>query len=182
MAAALLTLMATLANFGMSPAWSGTPGQHLEALQIFPLEVSVPAPALVLDGVDGSPLRLRDLRGSIVLLNFWATWCEPCRQEMPALERLHRLYRSRALRVVAVNFKESREEVRAFMTEHLLTFPALLDPEGAGARLFKVRGLPVTLLVGKDGNVLWKVIGAREWDGPHGLSYLEHLLKARQPF
>jgi hypothetical protein len=84
--------------------------------------------------------------------------------------------------VGAVNFRESREEVRTFMTEHQLTLPAFLDPEGAGARLFRVRGLPVTLLVGKDGNLLWKVIGAREWDGPHGLAYLEQLLKERHPF
>jgi thiol-disulfide isomerase/thioredoxin len=133
---------------------------------------------LKLRDAEGRVVDLADFRGKLVFLNFWATWCVPCRREMPAMERLHRAYRGRGLTVVAVNFKESPREVKPFMEQMGLTFPAALDPDGAVTRSFGVRALPVTYLVDRDGKILWKAQGRREWDSPQGRAYFERVLAA----
>ena len=89
--------------------------EHLDALMVQTMRTPAPAPAFRLSDVDGTPRTLESLRGSVVLLNFWATWCIPCREEMPAMERLHRTYRERGLTVLGVNYKESARDVRAFL-------------------------------------------------------------------
>lgn len=95
------------------------------------------------------------------------------------MERLHQAYRGSGLAMVAVNFKESKEEVRAFMEELRLTFPAVLDRTGAVTASFAVRSLPVTYLVDRDGKILWKALGDRRWDGPAGRGYFDRLLAHR---
>ena len=148
-------------------------------LQSFP--EPLPAPVVSLKSLDGRPLRLEDLRGQVVFLNFWATWCVPCRQEMPAMERLYRDYRGRGFAIVAVNYGESQAEIQRFAVELSLSFPMGMDAGGAGARAFAVRGLPVTYLLGRDGRILWRALGSREWDGPAGRAYFDKLLRAPQP-
>ena len=128
--------------------------------------------------LSGRPVRLRDFRGRVVLLNFWATWCVPCREEMPALETLARELGPRGLTVVAVNFKESRQEVEAFRQEHKLTFPMLLDSAGQVAERYQVFALPVTILVDRRGMVVGTVLGIRDWVGPDARAYLGRLLAA----
>jgi thiol-disulfide isomerase/thioredoxin len=147
-----------------------------ESLRVQSFQVNLLAPPLTLEGVDGQPLRLEDLKGNVALLSFWATWCVPCRQEMPAMERLYRVYRERGLVVVAVNFKESKDEVQRFIGELRLSFPAVLDPDGAAAHIFAVRGLPVTFLLDRHGRILWKAIGSRDWDSPDARAYFKRML------
>ena len=122
------------------------------------------------------PVRLHDFRGRVVLLNFWATWCAPCREEMPALETLARELGPRGLTVVGVNFKESRREVEAFMKEHRLTFPMLLDVDGGVSQRYQVFALPVTFLVDRRGMLVGTVLGIRDWGGPDAQAYLGRLL------
>lgn len=138
---------------------------------------AVKAPAVTLRDLDGRPLTLRDLRGQVVFVNFWATWCVPCRNEMPALENLYRAYRDRGFVVVGVNFRESAGVVRGFMQELRLSFPALVDTDAAVSRAFGVRGLPVSFLLDREGRILWKAIGSREWDSSHGRTYLDDVLR-----
>ena len=157
------------------------PPDAFVALQAQSFQEPIRAPALSLPGVDGRPLRLQDLKGKVVVLNFWATWCVPCRQEMPAMERLYRDHRQRGLAVVAVNFNESKGEVERFLNELHLSFLVALDSDGAMARSFTVRGLPVTYLLSRDGRILWKAIGARDWDGPASRAYFESLLQTTRP-
>ncbi len=96
------------------------------------------------------------------------------------MERLYRTYRERGLTVVAVNFKESPAEVKAFMEELHLTFPAVLDRRGTVTwDAYQARSLPVTYLVDRDGKILWKAYGRRAWDGPPGLAYFDRLFAAR---
>ncbi len=95
---------------------------------------------------------------------------------MPAMERLYRANRERGLTVVAVNFMETKNEVKRFFEEFRLSFPSLLDPEGTAARNFGVRGLPVTFLVSRDGRILWKAIGSRDWDSPEARAYFKQVL------
>ncbi|MBI4608584.1 MAG: redoxin domain-containing protein [Candidatus Rokubacteria bacterium] len=112
---------------------------------------------------DGKLVRLRDLRGNVVFLNFWATWCPACREEMPSMERLHQEFKDKGLVILAVDLQETREAVGAFMREFGLTFPALLDRDGKVSDHYKVRFIPTTYLVGKQGELLGRVIGPKDW-------------------
>ncbi len=167
----------------LSPALpaSAAEDEPLDRLLVQVLPSPVPAPDFSLDGTHAGSLRLRDLRGRVVLLNFWATWCVPCRAEMPALERLHREYGGRGLTVVGVNLKESLAAVQGFMKELQLTFAAVLDSNGAVSDAFKVRGLPMTFLLDREGRILWRALGPREWNGADGRAYFERLLQDRRP-
>jgi len=126
--------------------------------------------------LSGRPVRLRDFRGRVVLLNFWATWCAPCREEMPALETLARDLGPRGLTVVGVNFKETRRQVEAFRKEHALGFPILLDGDGRVTAGYQVFALPVTVLVDRRGMLAGTVLGVRDWVGPDARAYLGRLL------
>ncbi len=172
--AAALAAAAAIASLQAGEA--ATIADHLEALRVQLPQEPVAAPDFSLEGLDGRPVSLKGFRGKVVFLNFWATWCVPCREEMPAMERLHREYGTRGLAMVAVNFQESKAEARAFADEFRLTFPILLDTKGAVTRSYAVRALPVTYLVDRDGKILWKAAGRRVWDGPHGRAYFERVL------
>ena len=124
------------------------------------------APAFVLPALDGSSTRLEEYRGQVVLLNFWATWCPPCRAEMASMEALYRAYRHRDLVILAISTDvEGAQVVQPYIRSRGLTFPVLLDPTGAVAHRYAVRGLPTTYLIDRAGLVVARVVGARDWDG-----------------
>ncbi len=127
--------------------------------------VSKPAHAadFQLPDATGRMHRLREQRGKVVFLNFWATWCPPCVHEMPMMEQLYQRLRQQPLVMWAVNLQESQEQVVHFMTANSLHFPALLDPDGAVSSLYKVRGLPMTYLINCAGNMVGWAAGPREW-------------------
>lgn len=116
------------------------------------LAMDAPAPDFELVALNGESIRLEDLRGQPVLINFWATWCAPCQLEMPAFQDRYEQHAG-ALRVLAVNFDEPRADVQAFADDLGLTFDVLLDPGGEVQRLYQVRGYPTTVLVDADGVV-----------------------------
>jgi peroxiredoxin len=107
------------------------------------------APEFRLKDVNGKSFNLGDYRGQVVLLNFWATWCPSCKLEMPSLETLHKTLGSKGLVVLAVNVRESADEVKGFFQEQRLWFPALLDEDGDVFERFNVWSLPTTLIIGK---------------------------------
>ena len=146
------------------------------ALGIQPPKEQVEAPDVIGTNPDGNTIRLTDFRGKVVFLNFWATWCIPCRLEMPAMERLYREFRGRGFVVLAVNVQEGSAAVRAFVRELNLTFPVVLDPKGAAAMAYAVRGLPATYLIDRNQVIVVRVIGAREWDSKDGRAYIQALL------
>jgi peroxiredoxin len=123
-----------------------------------------PAPDFSLGVVGGGRFRLADHRGKIVLVNFWATWCPPCLEEMPALERLWQRHRHQGFVLVAVALDASVDLVPAFVSEHKLTFPVALDPKLEVGNAYAVRALPTTVIVGKDGGVRALALGPRVWD------------------
>jgi peroxiredoxin len=148
------------------------------ALRLTRLPGTEPAAAFSVAAPDGTSLALGDFKGKVVLLNFWATWCEPCLEEMPALERLARTYRARGLVVVALSVdREGASVVRLYLERHRLTFPVGLDPQQAVARLYRVWALPSTLILSRGGVALFAVHGARDWDSPAGHALFEGLLK-----
>jgi peroxiredoxin len=148
----------------------------LEKLSIEPVG-EMEAPDFVLKDLDGNSIRLRDLRGKVILLNFWATWCPSCRFEMPSMEALHKEFSGRELVVLAVNFQESAENVRSFYQEHNLSLPALLDPGAKVFALYQAWSLPTTLVINKQGHVVGKVVGYRDWDSDQSKALFTELLK-----
>jgi cytochrome c biogenesis protein CcmG, thiol:disulfide interchange protein DsbE len=131
---------------------------------------------LVLQGIDGRKVDLAALRGRVVLINFWATWCEPCRDEMPSLERLRTRLQGRPFELVTVNFGESGASVVRFLGKLRLSLPVLLDPEKKAAEEWKVRGLPMTFLVDARGTVRFWTFGEHDWSEGAALQAVETLV------
>lgn len=135
-----------------------------------------PTPALRLQDLDGKVHTLANYRGKVVLINFWATWCAPCRHEMPSIEKLRDSFKGRPFAVLAVNLGEPEPRVRAFLQDMPLRFPVLLDPEAEAAKAWKVKALPATFVVGPDGRVRYRYIGELDWSRTSARSAIAALL------
>ncbi|MBW2064712.1 MAG: TlpA family protein disulfide reductase [Deltaproteobacteria bacterium] len=131
---------------------------------------------IVLPDMNGNNVRLSDYRGKVVFLNFWATWCPPCREEMPSMERLHNRLKGKDFVMLAVDLQEPASRVRKFFRDHKLTFTALLDEDGKVARMFGIRNIPATFILDREHRVIGMAVGAREWDSRHSLRMFEYLL------
>ena len=140
---------ATVTRAGEPPA----PGAALVPV------VGAPAPDFTLAAIDGVSYTLSELRGQVVVLNFWATWCTPCRIEMPMLQARYERDRENGLIVLGVNFDEPAADVRLFGQELELSFPLLLDPGAGVQRLYRVRGYPSTFVVDREGKLVAEHIG-----------------------
>jgi len=138
------------------------------------IELKSSAPPFKLSSVNGSVLSLQDYKGSYVLLNFWATWCPPCLEELPSLESLYLKQKARNLVVLGIAVKDEREAVLDMKEKLKITYPLLLDPEGEVASDYQTTGYPETFLLGKDGKIMgffdplssapvFKVVGPRDW-------------------
>jgi peroxiredoxin len=142
------------------------------------------APDYSLSGLDSpEPHSLSKLKGKVVLVNFWATWCKPCEEEMPAMERLYRKLHPAGLEMVAISVGEEAELVRTCRDRLRLTFPILLDPDKSAAIEWQTFAFPETLLVDRDGTILERYVGPRDWDAPAYVARLGQLLepKPRDP-
>jgi peroxiredoxin len=126
---------------------------------------------------EGAPFKLAAHRGKVVMVNFWATWCPPCLEEMPAMDRLYRQHREANFVLVAVSVDADPKKVTPFVTQHKLTFPIGLDPKMDLANAYAVRALPSSFLVGRDGNLAALAIGPRVWDGDAAHSLVEALAR-----
>jgi len=149
--------------------------------QIELIEVGGTAPAFhATDLRTGRSAALADYRGTVVLLNVWATWCQPCRVEMPSMERLHNKLAGTDFRIVAVSVdKDDSTVVNAFVRELGLTFDILHDQTGAIQGIYQTTGVPESFVIDRDGVIVKKVIGAVEWDGPVNEALIRRLLDAR---
>ncbi len=142
------------------------------------MQVPKPAPALKLKGLDGKTHDLAQLKGKVVLINFWATWCPPCRREMPSMERLSQAFKGKPFVVLAVNVGEDADTIDAFtgQLDTTLTFPILPDTKSRTMQAWKVAGLPTTFLVDKQGRIVASAIGGREFDHPEIVKTIQGLL------
>jgi len=141
-----------------------------------PLGELKPAPDIVLDIVEGGKLKLSDLRGKVVVVNFWATWCPPCRKEFPSLARVRKRFKSAEFEVLAVNVGEDPDMVFSFTgtTE----FPVLFDRDSKAIGSWPVKGLPTTFLVDRAGRLALKAVGGREFDDPEIVAIIKQLLNS----
>lgn len=134
------------------------------------------APDFTLAGADGRKVSLKDFRGKVVFLNFWATWCESCRDEMPSMERLYGEFKCQGLAIVAVNVKEKRQDALAFAKKLKLTYPLLMDTEGEVGQLYGAFGLPATYLIDRNGVALARMWGPADWYSPAARVLIKSLL------
>lgn len=146
-----------------------------------PADAGTAAPAYSAATLDGDTIALADLRGRVVLLNIWATWCPPCVREMPALQRLYERYKERGLEVVAVSVDAQltgggSADIAGFVRDLGLTFTILHDPTGRVERTFNAPALPVTIVITRDGQIHERVLGERAWDEPPYAAQIEKLL------
>ena len=141
------------------------------------LEKPAPAPEIAFKDAADKALSLADFRGRLVVLNFWATWCVPCVEEMPALDRLHAAASGEGIEVVAVSVdRGGMRQVAPFFEAHALkALPVYLDPPGASMRAFSVRGLPTTIVVDREGREAGRLEGAAAWDSKDALALLRAL-------
>lgn len=127
--------------------------------------------------LEGKPHKLSDMRGNVVFLNVWATWCDPCREEMPSMQRMYEKYRGKPFKVVAVSIDSvSDEKVKKFADEFGLTFLILHDQKGSIKDTYKTTGVPETFIIDQNGVVAEKVWGPRDWSNPKNLYTIENLL------
>jgi peroxiredoxin len=138
------------------------------------------APDFCLEGLNGKKLQLHSLRGNVILLNFWATWCGPCREEMPSMEALYQQYKDRDFMLLTISVDEgSPEPIRKFIQKNDYHFPVLFNPTGKTLDLFGIDRIPATLLIDKKGRILGRAIGPRDWSHPDVFSFIDRLLDDR---
>ena len=153
---------------------------HYLGDELFPVSVGSAAPAMQATTVVGAKRTktLADYKGKVVLLNVWATWCEPCRVEMPSIEKLHRTFGPQGLAVVAVSVDDAgmEERVRDFAKELGLTFEILHDPTRTTSTNYQITGYPETFIIARDGTIRKKVIGAADWSSEANRALIRELL------
>jgi thiol-disulfide isomerase/thioredoxin len=138
-----------------------------------------PAPDFMLSSRAGGKLSLAELRGQVVLINFWATWCGPCRKEMPLLEQIHRRYAPLGFQLLGVNVEEDTHLADAFLRDVTVTFPILLDPQNGVSRLYDVAAMPSTVIVDRKGVVRYVHQGYQPGDEGRYQDIVRQLLRER---
>jgi thiol-disulfide isomerase/thioredoxin len=164
LAAATLAVLSGPLTAGELEPWTGAPA----------------APKIELLRTDGSPLNLQQFRGNVVLVNFWATWCEPCVTEMPSLQKLREMLGPQGFEVLAVNYQEGPARINAFMQELGLSFPVVRDTDGSVAKAWNARVFPASYVVDRAGRIRYVLTGGTEWTSPALVSKIQDLL-GQQP-
>ena len=133
------------------------------------------APEFVLRDLDGNQHRLSDYRGQVVIINFWATWCPPCREEMPSMQRAWESLKNDGIHMLAINVGEDEDTIFQFTANYPVDFPLLMDSDSGVINQWPVRDLPTTFVVDPKGRISYRAIGGREWDDPALLSLVRAL-------
>lgn len=130
-----------------------------------------------LKDLTGKTVSLESFRGSVVFLNFWATWCPPCKAELPSMQRLYEKYKGKGLVILGVDLQEGENQVKDFVKKYGLTYPILLDSNGQVGQVYGARSIPTSYIIDRKGFILARTIGGREWDKQEIFDLFEELLK-----
>jgi peroxiredoxin len=178
MAKKLIFLLAILLTFSL-PA-KGEEGNLFSKIGVTPFRDHKKAPNFCLEDLNGEKVQLNALKGKIMFLNFWATWCGPCKEEMPSMEALYQHYRERDFLFLTISIDYGgREQVRKFIETHRYHFPILIDPAGKTLDLFEIGKIPATLIIDRNGRMIGRVIGPRNWSSPEIFSLVDQMLHDR---
>lgn len=160
------------------PSGSATAiGDPFVAIRMSPAPPGSPAAVFDLKTLEGGSLGSQDLAGKVVLLNFWATWCTPCKEEMPSLARLQDQFDPQLVRVVTVTSDIHPQGIRHFLGQLGIQLPVLFDEDQELSRAYMVRGLPTTVLIGPDGRLIGRAVGPRDWDSKDSVALVRHVLE-----
>ncbi|MEJ2142651.1 MAG: TlpA disulfide reductase family protein [Gammaproteobacteria bacterium] len=140
------------------------------------LEKPIPAPDFNLKGEDGKWYKLSEMKGKVVVMNFWATWCPPCRYEMPALERLWEKVKDKNIIILGINVGEDADTIFEFTGTYPMSFPVPMDIDGKVIEQYPIRGLPTTYVINPQGMVTHRAVGSRNWDEEWMVNKLKSLL------
>ena len=177
---AVVILCAAAALF-VGPSASGQTKINYKIIpNLEPMKEQTATPDFTVASADGKKLSLIDFRGKIVLLNFWATWCTPCREEMPAMEKLYQEFKSKNFVVVAIAVKDRKQDALDFVKELKFTYPIGLDPEGSVGVLYGAWGLPATYLIGPKGEGLARAWGPADWHGANARKLIQDLVDGKR--
>lgn len=153
-----------------------SPLQAQAQFQKTPWPAKQATPALDLTDLQGQRWTSETLKGRAVVLNFWATWCAPCKEELPSLQTLHELGGGNPV-VLGINVRETASQVRRYLAATGLTLPIVLDPQAELAKRYGVSVYPTTLLIAPDGQIRWRVLGEVDWAGPEAWRWVGELQK-----
>jgi len=168
----LLALTALVTAPACSRKEPAVPGKQAVAAE------NTPAPGVLVNSLQGTPLKLSDLKGKVVMLNFWATWCPPCREEIPSMVKLNNAMAGKPFQMVAVSIDEGgKPAIESFFQTSGLVLPAYTDPDNRAAKAYGITGVPETFIIDKKGIIVKKVIGPLAWDDPSVVAFLEELMK-----
>lgn len=156
--------------FIFSTAVSATDKQTLHAISDKPY-----APEFILKDIDGRIHKLSDYRGKVVIVNFWATWCPPCRFEIPSMERLQKRLANKNIVILAINIGEDADTIFEFIGDYNINFPLLMDLDSAVIKNYPVIGLPTSYVIDPEGRTVYRAIGGREWDAPEIIQKLNNI-------
>lgn len=159
------------ARFGQTP-FDAT---KLNALGFHVFKEPIPLPNREVVGLNGAKTAFNSFRGKVTLLNFWATWCPPCRKEMPSIQRLHDLMKGTEFSIAAISVGETAKDVKAFIDKEGYSFPVFMDESGALGGEFASQGIPSTYIVNKEGFIVAGTVGSREYDDPALVDLLKEL-------
>lgn len=168
--------MISLLLLAAAHAAAGQGHHQLQPFSVQPAIEAGQAADFALRDTDGRERRLAEFKGKVLLVHFWASWCEPCRTEFPALSRLAADLGSRGFAVIAIA-TDSRERVDSFLKENRASFPVLIDQYGSVMRKYKVSLIPVSVIVGIDGQVVGTLLGPRDYGSAEARGYFEKILK-----
>jgi len=173
----IITCAMTVGVFGQNrktpdaviKAFEGT-GIQVVSEGIDPIDFTLPL-------LDGTKINLSQYKGKVVFLNFWATWCGPCRSEMPSMETVYQRLKNRGFEILAVNLGDSRGKVSEFMNEYKLNFPAVLDEKSLTGSQYSIRAIPTTYIIDRRGLIIARLVGSTNWNTPKIITALEAVLR-----
>jgi len=172
-----ISALSVISLLSVAPAAAQLPLPELSH-ELTRLPTPIDAPAFQLEDMDGEKYSLESYRGKVVILNFWATWCPPCRREIPSMEALRQAFKDEAFAILAINEWETEDHVFAFMGQLPVEpgFPILFDLDSEVAQSFGVKGLPTTLLLDTQGKIVYRAVGGRDFDHPEVKKIIRELL------
>ena len=169
-----LTMLGVSSSFHDTAAAASDP---FAALRVTRIHAGQPIAAFDLQGLDGGTVRSKELAGKVVLLNFWATWCGPCKEEMPSLAKLQSQFDPTQFQVVTITTDMHPQGIKQFLDHLGIYLPVLFDESEDVSRSFMVRGLPTTVLMTPDGRAVGRAVGPRAWDSAESIALVRHVLE-----